>query len=299
MKQILLIELIIPISIFILLNSNNSFAENYQFKFEGKKYEIVTKKLSWTDASMDAVKQGGFLVHIDSQAEQDTIWKAIVNGAKIPKDYKVVSDGGGIAYIWIGATDQYKEGEWIWDGDNNGKGVKFWTGQGKNGKNDGQVVGNAFVYWGGISKNGTANEPDNFAGTQNAAAIALEPWPKNMGFLGIAGEWNDINPANQLYYIIEYDETTSIVPNTEQNYCIKECCDNLFASNPFGDLLTIHLKSNDFSRLSIFDIHGREMLSRKIDNQLFTISTSNFPNGIYILTLENNNSITTKVLIKI
>jgi hypothetical protein len=67
-------------------------------------------------------------------------------------------------------------------------------------------VGNRYHNWGG-KKSGTVNEPDDYDGRQDAAAIGLAKWPAAQGVeLGVAGEWNDIDETNTLYYIIEFDE---------------------------------------------------------------------------------------------
>lgn len=60
-------------------------------------YEVVKELKSWSEAAACAVERGGYLVEIDSQADQDTIYGAIIHGA-------------GIAYVWIGASDQHTEG---------------------------------------------------------------------------------------------------------------------------------------------------------------------------------------------
>lgn len=273
-------------------------AENYTFTYDGKKYEIVTKKETWVGASSQAVKQGGYLIHINSKAEQDTIWNAITIGAKIPINYTVVQDGGGIAYIWIGANDIAQEGEWVWDGDNDGIGIKFWSGQGSNGNNDGRSIDNAYVNWGGINKNGKPVEPDNFGNTQNAAAIGLEPWPKGMGLFGQAGEWNDINQTNQLYYIIEYDETTSIEPNQTEKFCIKENCPVAVSPIPFTNYLSVQIGSMYFTSLSMYDQFGNEILSKPIEYSEIVLSTEHLAVGVYILVLKNGEMVTTKKLIK-
>lgn len=287
-------NLFILFSIFI----SKASAENYTFKYDGKKYEIVTQKETWLGASLKAAKQGGYLVQINSKEEQDTIWSAIRNGAKIPMNYTIVQDGGGIAYIWIGANDLAQEGEWIWDGDNDGKGTKFWSGQGSNGKNDGKSIDDAYVNWGGIKKNGKPAEPDNFGNAQNAAAIGLEPWPKGMGLFGQAGEWNDINPTNQIYYIIEYDETTYIEPNQNEKFCIKDNCSFAVSPIPFNNYLSVQIGSKDYSSLSIYDQFGKEVFSKHIDYQDFVLPTEHLASGVYILALKNGNVVTTKMLMK-
>lgn len=184
------------------------YSTDYPFTVNGKQYKIVTTQKSWVDAAAWAVADGGYLVHINSQTEQDSIWAAIQSSG-ISTTYTVVNDGGGIAYIWIGASDAITEGTWIWDGDNDGNGTNFYTGQGQWGAGNGASVGNAYINWGGTSSSGGAStkEPDNYADIQDAAAIGLESWPMGTGTNGggIGSEWNDISATNTLYFIVEYE----------------------------------------------------------------------------------------------
>ena len=147
------------------------------------------------------------MVHIDNQNEQDSVYDAIINGAGISTTYTSVFDGGGIAYVWIGATDKSAEGTWIWDGDNDSIGTNFWNGQGNAGSGGGSAVGGMYQNW-GDDLFGDPYEPDDFLSSQDGAAIALDNWP-----YGIAGEWNDINISNTLYYIIGYDSSGAATTN--------------------------------------------------------------------------------------
>lgn len=182
------------------------------FTFQSKRYEIVKEKRSWTAAAACAVARGGHLVYIESSAEQTAVYNAIV-AAGISPSYGNIDDGGGISYIWIGATDQSVEGDWIWDGTDSGTGTLFWQGDAT-----GSPVLGRYNNWG--SDGSTQWEPDNFAGTQNFAAIGLAKWPAGVPgvTLGTAGQWNDINGAGPCYYVIEYEAgaptITSITPTS-------------------------------------------------------------------------------------
>jgi len=177
----------------------------YTFYYNGKKYEIIKEKKNWADASACAVERGGYLAEINDKNEQAIIFKSIIKGAHISRTYTRVNDGGGTAYVWIGATDKTTEGKWMWDGKNNGYGINFWNGQGAAGSGGGSAVSGKYVNWGGSSK-GSPNEPDNYGSNQNAAAMALDGWPIGTNLLGSAGEWNDININDSIYYVIEYDK---------------------------------------------------------------------------------------------
>jgi hypothetical protein len=176
----------------------------YTFYYKTTRYEIVQNVITWTDAASYAVSNGGYLAQIDSKEEQDTIYNAIIKGAKISPTYTTVTDGGGVAYIWIGGTDKMVEGQWIWDGNNDNHGELFWTGQGIGGNNNGKIIDNNYVNWGRTPAQ-VYVEPDNYGGSQDCAAIALEAWPKGVGSNGSAGQWNDIKISNRCYYVVEYD----------------------------------------------------------------------------------------------
>ncbi len=185
--------------------SINLYATEYNFTIGSKHYKLVKTKKTWADAAAWAVQDGGYLVEIGSVAEQNGIWSAIQNSG-VSSTYTSVGDGGGIAYIWIGATDKNTEGTWIWDGNNDGQGINFYTGQGNWGAGNGVAINGAYINWGGTNTGNGTNEPDNYAGNQDAAAIGMEPWPAP-GTGNIAGEWNDIDKSNTLYFIVEYDAT--------------------------------------------------------------------------------------------
>ncbi len=160
---------------------------------------------TWIEAASCAVERGGYLAEINSLEEQDTIYKSIIEGAGVPANYTMVADGGGIAYVWIGASDQAAEGTWIWDGDGDTTGINFWNGQGSNGAGDGAPVNELFNNWGG-SSTGDPNEPDNWGAGQDGAAIGLAKWPAGADFtLGIPSEWNDISTDNELYFVVEHN----------------------------------------------------------------------------------------------
>ena len=253
----------------------------YTFYYQGRKYEIVKELKNWTDAAACAVERGGYLVQIGSQQEQDSVYHAITVGAAIPNTYVTVPDGGGVAYIWIGATDKGTEGTWLWDGNNDGVGTNFWTGQGAAGAGGGATVGGAFVNWGGKST-GTIKEPDDYASNQDGAAIALRGWPGGSGALGIAGEWNDIALTNAIYSIIEYDGSIGMDnPNPGRDIQLK-----LFPNPANGDELNLQLlpEGAQIRLVEIFGTDGRVLASfSPAANQPLRVSVSALPEGIYFV----------------
>jgi len=208
MKSNFTIRMFVALIALTILGTVNSFAD-YEFTFWNVHYKIVETSTSWVGAASAAVLANGKLVEINTPMEQDTIWRAFM-ASGIAHDYSIVNDGGGSSYIWIGASDRGTEGNWYWNGTNTGDNTTlFWTGEGANGNNDGAVVAGEYNNWGYGGMCGPPIgpcEPDNFNDNQNAAAICthVTGWPIGGG-LGASGEWNDINPANTLYYIIEYN----------------------------------------------------------------------------------------------
>jgi|688.fasta_scaffold14270_4 hypothetical protein len=179
-------------------------ANTYTFTFGLKKYRVVKELKTWTQAASCAVSDGGHLAEINSLAENTAVYNGIL-AAGVSSVYASVNDGGGIAYVWIGASDIAVEGTWRWDGDNNNSGINFWNGQGAAGNNIGSIVGGNYNNWGRQYGTGPQMEPDDFSSNQDVCAMALNGWPLGSGgFYGVSGQWNDINQNNSLFYVIEY-----------------------------------------------------------------------------------------------
>lgn len=265
-------------------------ANIYDFDYNGKKYEIVTEQQSWADAAACAVERGGYLIKIDDANEQEAVYDTLINASGVSSGYTSVPDGGGIAYVWIGATDQDNEGTWLWDGNNDDNGLNFWNGQGAAGSGNGSVANNAYVNWGGASTS-TYNEPDDYGSGQDHAAIGLNGWPNGTGSLGVAGEWNDIDGSNTLYYIIEFDSTnTSIERHEKQDVGIYP--------NPAREKFVINDAQNHYIKYELMDMTGRLVKTGEIDKDKI-IQTEHMQSGIYFIRLSNNNeSIQKKIIIE-
>ncbi|WP_075343777.1 DUF5018 domain-containing protein [Tenacibaculum agarivorans] len=169
------------------------------FTHNGKKYEIVKEAKTWEAAAAFAVGRGGYLTEVNDKAEQDAIFQAL-NKASITMTNTVAPDGGGGAYVWIGGNDITTEGSWVWNGNNQGSGTPFWTGN-----RTGSVVNSAYVNWGRqtnspVDASSKFNEPDNFGTGQDGLALSLNGWP-----LGFAGQWNDVDHTNKLFFVIEFN----------------------------------------------------------------------------------------------
>lgn len=190
-------------------NQNNI----YTFVHNGKSYEVVRENKTWASAAACAVARGGMLAEINDQAEQTAIFNAVSNNANITNSSTTAPDGGGGAYVWIGGNDLAIEGNWVWNGDNDNTSTQFWQGTAS-----GNAVGGLYNNWG--------NEPDDYLG-QDALALSLNGWP-----LGVAGEWNDVDHNNTLYFVIEY---ASNLCNTSDSINVVAC--NSYTS-PSGNVWT-------------------------------------------------------------
>ncbi len=246
-------------------------ANIYSFTYNGGRYEVIKEMKTWDSAAACAVRRGGVLAEINSQQEQDSVYYQVVNGAHISPTYTAVGDGGGAAYIWIGATDKATEGRWLWDGNNDGAGINFWNGEGDAGNGGGTAVSGAFWNWGG-KHSGIAQEPDNYGSAQDGGAIALSSWP-----FGTPGEWNDIATSNTLYYIIEYRSGTSVT--------------NIATERPVG-VSPVPAKgiinlSGDFEEATLTTISG-QLIAKAASGDHF-INVTEFPKGIYLITFKLNS----------
>lgn len=256
-------------------------ANIYSFSYNNKSYEIIKELKSWADAAACAVERGGYLVEINDLNEQLAIFDQIVNGAGISPTYTSIANGGGIAYVWIGATDQLTEGQWMWDGKNSNNGTLFWTGQGANGANNGTAVGGAYYNWGGTST-GLPKEPDNFGSGQHHAAIGLTGWPSGTTMLGVAGEWNDIIGSSLLYFVVELESGTGINDNNKHKswYCYP---------NPVSEYLSLKNPLSFYKTdFLIRDNTGKIVSQGTIEEQSIQIHVSTLPSGLYLLELNDN-----------
>ncbi len=157
-----------------------------EFSYDGKDYEIVKENKTWVASAAFASERGGFLAEINDLAEQNAVFNAL-GSASIIASNTVAPDGGDASYVWIGGNDITTEGNWFWDGNNDGTGNQFWMGT-----LSGTPINSLYNNWG--------DEPDDFGTGQDGLGLALTNWP-----FGVAGQWNDLAQNNELYFLIEFD----------------------------------------------------------------------------------------------
>jgi hypothetical protein len=176
------------------------------------------------------------------------------------------------------------EGEWIWDGDGDGEGVQFWAGG-----VSGEPVNGLYSNWG--------LEPDNW-NNQDGLGLAITNWP-----LGEAGQWNDVDIANELFYIIEYP-TTGIDERTSAPLGSDGPALHPGTPNPFNPSARIEYELPQAASVSLTvrDLLGRRMAvlaegPRRAGRHAATVDGRGWPSGLYFVTLEAAGRIETRKLL--
>ena len=152
----------------------------------GHTYGLYKTAMTWTAAKSFAESVGGYLAHVDSDAENTEIFNKVLAQFST-QDFtssKATYYAGGVAYVWLGASDAAVEGTWRW-------------------ANDNSVL--SYVKWG---SGALGAEPDNTL-NQDHLALGLQNWPAGSGAgqgIGTAGQWNDIDGVkNSVYFVVEKD----------------------------------------------------------------------------------------------
>ena len=68
--------------------------------------------------------------------------------------------------------------------------------------------------------------------------------------------------------------------------------------NPFSDHIIISMEKNESYEILITDIVGKEIMNRKFNDKLIKIDLDGLTSGSYIVTIKNNNTVTTKQIVK-
>ena len=229
----------------------------HSFNYNGTIYELVRENVTWQGAAACALSRGGHLAEMNDASENIALYAELITNAGITFGNTTAPDGGGGSYVWIGGNDLATEGTWIWDGDNTGASVQFWQGTAS-----GNPVGGLYNNWG--------NEPDDFNG-QDALALSLNGWP-----LGSAGEWNDVDETNQMYFLIEYPSTAGAneLENKLEIY-----------PNPFEDL--IHVSAADPIQEVVFRNTLGQEIKRLLTDSSFSIdlNVSDLESNLYLVEL--------------
>lgn len=248
-------------------NANNI----YSFPFKGHTYEVVKENKTWLEAVNCALSRGGYLAKITDSTEQDTLFDYVINKSNIT--FTNTLNIFGTSAIWLGGTDTLKEGAWIWDGNNDGIGIPFWSGG-----PTGTSINGSYTKW-GISP----AEPDN-SGRQNHLCLTIDNRKINYG------RWNDIKSNDHIYYLIEYDQILD-VNDPFLKFGIR------IYPNPVHEILNVENPNH----LSITEIHisnPEGQILESIYHPTNKINVSNLQKGIYFiaLKLEDHRTLTLKFI---
>jgi len=243
----------------------------YSFVYNGNTYEVIKENKTWMDAAACAVERGGILTEINDSLEQNAIFNELISNASINVNNTVGPDGGGGSYVWIGGNDLTIEGNWVWDGDNDNIDVQFWQGIAS-----GNPVGGLYNNWG--------NEPDNW-NEQDALGLSLNGWP-----LGVAGEWNDVDHTNTLYFVVEYSGIIGIDDSDFNFNSVK------VYPNPLKDFLIIESVNSNLNDVIIINSLGQNVKTIRFNNSpSIKVDLSDLGAGAYLIKI---NSISGKSIIR-
>lgn len=242
----------------------------YSFTYNGSTYELIRENLTWENAAACAVSRGGYLVEIEDVAENTAIFNEITTNGGVTFSNTTAPDGGGGSYVWLGGNDLETEGSWMWDGNNDGLYVPFWLGDAS-----GTPVGGNYNNWG--------NEPDDFNG-QDALGLSLNGWP-----LGVAGEWNDVDELNTLYFLVEFPINAGAIEleNEFEMY-----------PNPFDDLIKISSK-DQLAEVVFRTSVGQEVKRVQMNASAeMEINVADLKANVYFVEIitENGNSVVRKLM---
>ena len=249
------------------------------FVYNGQTYEVIKEPKNWADAASCAVQRGGVLAEINNASEQSAIYTALNSNTSITLSSTTAQDGGGKAYVWIGGNDITTEGNWVLNGNNDASSTQFWMGT-----TSGNAVNGLYNHWGSAG----SSEPDDYNNNQDALGLSLEAWPN-----GNAGEWNDLNHANTLYYLVEH---SSILGVNDREFNTRT---KLFP-NPVIDALTIVTDGLDLLDVVVINPLGQELLTLNMEEKMNAtkIDFSTFSNGMYLvkMRLKNGNTLIKQVV---
>ena len=244
----------------------------YTFDYNGKSYAIVKDKKVWNHALFCAHELGGTLAIINNQEEQDAIWAEIPN-AEIENNNTIANDGGQVPYLWLGGNDMNIEGEWLWVNEDN-QTTQFWEGSA-----DGSAIGGLYNNWGSNEWDG---EPDNSLDNQDALALALTDWP-----FGNAGQWNDLNENNPLYFIVEITADTTENEDTVSIWDHTQVINVSIYPNPAFDFFIVD--NDDIKKISIINNLGQVLLNSNIEPSK-KVNIRTLSEGFYFVILEDSSN---------
>ncbi|XP_014826554.1 PREDICTED: lactose-binding lectin l-2-like [Poecilia mexicana] len=111
----------------------------FWYSFNGRCYKYVASRMTWADAELHCLSEGGNLVSIHSLEEHNFVNNLI-------KNFDPTRD-----FTWIGLADVHKEGAWMWSDGSNYEFSLWGHGEPNNGNNGQEHCGHTNIppdyYW--------------------------------------------------------------------------------------------------------------------------------------------------------
>ncbi|XP_038156179.1 lactose-binding lectin l-2-like [Cyprinodon tularosa] len=85
-----------------VLELQQNACPNSWYSFKGRCYKYVGRQMTWADAELHCLSEGGNLVSIHSLEEHNFV------------NFMIKSFDPSQAFTWIGLSDIHKEGSWMW-----------------------------------------------------------------------------------------------------------------------------------------------------------------------------------------
>ena len=89
-----------------------------------------------------------------------------------------------------------------------------------------------------------------------------------------------------------YQQTVSI-----DKYKTASAIINIYP-NPAKELLTVNLNDAQQNKITVYDVVGKLVFQAETTTTQLNIDTKDFPQGVYLLQIQNESGITTKKIIK-
>ncbi|XP_015229618.1 PREDICTED: lactose-binding lectin l-2-like [Cyprinodon variegatus] len=85
-----------------VLELQQNACPNFWYSFKGRCYKYVGRQMTWADAELHCLSEGGNLVSIHSLEEHNFV------------NFMIKSFDPSQTFTWIGLSDIHKEGSWMW-----------------------------------------------------------------------------------------------------------------------------------------------------------------------------------------
>ncbi len=95
----------------------------------------------------------------------------------------------------------------------------------------------------------------------------------------------------------EIDDINVMAPATTSIHAIK-AADVVIYPNPAKELLTVGLNDAQQNKITVYDVVGKLVFQAETTTTQLNIDTKDFPQGVYLLQIQNETGIATKKIIK-